>query len=80
MSFTGFISNATAMFDMDKMREEILAEEQKTVEQNLSQNKETVTHRSDTLIAKKRRELKDIPVVSASSLCHPMKPSWQLHN
>ena len=45
MSFTGFISNATAMFDMDKMREEILAEEQKTVEQNLSQNKETVTQR-----------------------------------
>ena len=71
MSFSGFISNAAAMFDMDKMREEILAEEQKTVEQNLSQNKETVTHRSDTLIAKKRRELKDIPVVSASSLLSP---------
>ena len=59
------------MFDMDKMREEILAEEQKTVEQNLSQNKETVTHRSDALIVKKRRELKDIPVVSASSLLSP---------
>eukprot|EP00944_MAST-04C_sp_MAST-4C-sp1_P005999 g5999.t1 len=59
------------MFDMDKMREEILAEEQKTAEQNLSQNKETVTHRSDALIAKKRRELKDIPVVSASSLLSP---------
>ena len=72
MSFSGLISNAAAMFDMDKMREEILAEEeQKAVEQTLSQNKETVTHRSDALIAKKRRELKDIPVVSASSLLSP---------
>ena len=62
------------MFDMDKMREEILAEEQKTAEQNLSQNKETVTHRSDTLIAKKRRELKDIPVAAPHRFCHPMKP------
>ena len=68
MSLAGFISNATALFDMDAMRDEIL-EKEKEVENK--ETKESIVHRSDTIIAKKRRELKGIPVVSAASLLSP---------
>ena len=55
------------MFDMDAMRDEILEKEKQT-EKTTS---ESVVHRSDNIIAKKRRELNDIPVVSAASLLSP---------
>jgi hypothetical protein len=68
MSLAGLISNATALFDMDAMRDEIL-EKEKEIENK--ETKESIVHRSDTIIAKKRRELNGIPVVSASSLLSP---------
>ena len=69
MSLSGFISSASSMFDMDAMRDEILEKEKQT-EKTTS---ESVVHRSDNIIAKKRRELNAIPVVSAASLLSQTK-------